>query len=194
MLFITNLYASRTRTCSVLKGANLAEAGVLATGDDDFLSVGEQEEKVGGVKQAGLFDVREVDNEVTRGAEERRAIEPSLAIPQYAPDEYCAVEKVNSCLIAAGLKEPDVGRPNQPAMPVITQKNKIIGAESAILFFHGRLGTTFEHGRVEDLILGRGVLSTFYFATMRRDARAGGAAAGIVQSHKRFVDGRFCLS
>jgi hypothetical protein len=194
MRFITNLYASRTRTCSVLKGANLAEEGVLGTGDNDFLPVGKQEEKVGGVKQTGLFDVRKVYNAVTRDAKERRGIEPSLAIPQYAPDEHCAVQKMNTCLIAAGLKEPDVGRPNQPALPVISQKNKIIGAESAILFLHGRLGTTFEHRRVEDLILSRGVLSTFYFATMRRDAPAGGAAAGIVQSHKGFVDERFCLT
>jgi hypothetical protein len=170
MLFITNLYASRKRTCSVLKGANLAEEGVLGTGDNDFLSVGKEEENVGGVKQTSLFDVREVYNAVTRDAKERRGIEPSLAIPQYAPDDYCAVEKLNSCLIAAGLKKPDVGRPKQPALPIISQKNKVIGAESVILFFHGRLGTTFEHRRVENLILRSGVHSTFYFATMRRDA------------------------
>ena len=148
---------------------------------------------MGGVKQTGLFDVGKVDDAVTRGAKERRGIEPSLAIPKHAPNEHGAVEKLNSCLIAAGLKKPDIGRPNQPAMPVITQKNKIIRAESVILFFHVRLGTSFEHRRVEDLIFGRGLLFTFYFATMRRDARAGCAAAGIVQSHKRLWTSGFFL-
>ena len=93
---------------------------------------------MGGVKQTGLPDVRKVNDEVTRGAKERRSIEPSLAIPKHTPNEHCAVEKLNSCLIAAGLKKPDVGRPNQPALPVVTQKNKVIGTKSAILAFHVR--------------------------------------------------------
>ena len=127
---------------------------------------------MGGVKQTGLFDVGKVDDAVTRGAKERRGIQPSLAIPKQTPNEHGAVEKLNSCLIAAGLKKPDIGRPNQPALPVITQENKIIRAESAILVFHIQGGRSFEHKRIENLIFGRGLLSLFYFATMRHDARA----------------------
>ena len=132
---------------------------------------------MGGVKQTGLFDVGKVDDAVTRSAKERRGIEPSLAIPKHAPNEHGAVGKLNSCLIAAGLKKPDIGRPNQPAMPVITQENKIIKAESVVWLFHIRIGRSFEHKRIENLTFSRGLLSLLYFATMRRDARAGCATA-----------------
>jgi hypothetical protein len=127
---------------------------------------------VGGVKETRLFHVGEVDDAISRGAKESGGVEPSLAIPKHAPDENGTVRELNSCLIAAGLKKPDVGRSNQPTLPIIAQKNKIIRAKYIILFFHVEVARSIGHKRIEDLIFGRGSLSICKFAKMGRNALA----------------------
>lgn len=122
------------------EGSHLAEQNVLSARYDDFLSRGKHEENTGGVQEAGLPDVEQVDDTIAGGAKKRRAIQPALAFREQTPDENGCVLELDPCLISAGFKKPNFRGSDEPAPGIVAQKDEIIETKCAIVLFHGQVG------------------------------------------------------
>ena len=100
-----------------LQGPHFAEDGVLFSGNDDLLVVGEDERDAGKIEQTRLFYMLEVNDAVARRPKERRVVQPALAFIERSPHRHRALRHENPRSTAGCLEKPDVTCPDQPAFP-----------------------------------------------------------------------------
>jgi len=129
--------------------------------------------------------VGEVDDTIACSAKKRGAIQPALAIPEQAPDENRAVGQMDACMVAASFKKPNVRRSDQPALPVVAQKDEVIQTKCAMVLSHSEVGWFAGLKGRKNSICRRGWLFLRQVVSMRREVLARSTTARIVQFHER---------
>jgi hypothetical protein len=97
----------------------------------DLFSVLEQKNEASAIAQSWFFDLAEVDNTVPAGAKEDGAVQPTLAVPERAPNEKLAVRKMDEGKIPVGFEKRNVLDPHDPRIDIVSQENEIVTSHRA---------------------------------------------------------------
>ena len=68
----------------------------------------------------------QVDNTVPPGAKEDGTVQPTLAVPERAPNEKLAVRKMDERKIPVGFEKRNVLNPHDPIFDIVSQENEIV--------------------------------------------------------------------
>jgi hypothetical protein len=73
-----------------------------------------------------LFHLAEVDNTPPAGAKEDGAVQPTLAVPERAPNEKLAVGEMHKRKIPTRFENGDILDPYYPTFDIVGQESKIV--------------------------------------------------------------------
>jgi hypothetical protein len=155
-----------------LQGAHLPENGVLLSGHDDLLIVGEDKCDAGTIEKTRLFDVGKIDEAIASRTEERGAVQPAFAFAQRSPDSRSSFRHHDARSAAACFKHPDVCRPDQPALSFATEEDEVVRTKDAFILFSRRVAQFVLFQLIKSLCCGRRSFHRGAFRTTFRDESA----------------------
>jgi hypothetical protein len=178
-------YLSETSTerSAGLKSPHFSKEGVLLPGNDDLFVVGEHESDARTIKKARLLDVHEVNNAIARRPKERRRIQPALTFSKRSPQNYRTSRHGDARSTAESFEKPDVGCPDQPALPLAAQEDKVIGTQDVFMLFYDGAGRLTWLQLLQSSGLWRGHSQGRRFGTTFPGEPICGGATGIVEFH-----------